>query len=198
MVTAQMGGMAGSQALFVMDVLHINLDEGEGLLRFPRPKGRIKALAALELASVAVAAQDMANRMWGKLHPTPLKTDCQPMSAQARLLGGLQHQFLNLFWGLARGMVGAAGVVVQSLIFLSFIPPHPAAHHLARGMPEACRGADAAGILVCFHKLFIGGAPPFVKIASTNLVTISWRKNICYLPFFRKYVIICAVCGQKQ
>jgi hypothetical protein len=62
-------------------------------------------------ALVAIAAQDMPNRVWGNFYPLPAKVNSEPASAKAGLLASLNHQFLNLFWCFTRGMKWTAGFV---------------------------------------------------------------------------------------
>jgi hypothetical protein len=62
-------------------------------------------------ALVAIAAQDMPNRVWGNFYPLPAKVNSKPASAKAGFLASLNHQFLNLFRRLTGGMMWAAGFV---------------------------------------------------------------------------------------
>jgi hypothetical protein len=67
MVFAQVIPQGRAKGLFVQDVLHICLDEGEGLLHFPCPEGWIEGPTAFTAfwGWVTATAKDMVDGVRG-------------------------------------------------------------------------------------------------------------------------------------
>jgi hypothetical protein len=63
-----------------------SLDVGERLFGFPGPGCGVNDIAVLFPALVAIAAQDMPNRVWGNFYPLPAKVNSESASAKAGFL----------------------------------------------------------------------------------------------------------------
>jgi len=116
--------------LFVQDVLDVRLDEGEGLLHFPCPEGWIEGLAAFAGSlDWVTAAQNVADGVRGDLQFPPLEVKGQPLPAVVCSLASLPTPLLYVRGGLARGVVGPAGIVLKPFLSLCLEAAHPLAYH---------------------------------------------------------------------
>ena len=66
-LATQMGRSLGSQSALIEDILHVGLDQREGLLYFPSPMGGIERLPADAFLGWVMAVQDMADGVWRKV-----------------------------------------------------------------------------------------------------------------------------------
>jgi hypothetical protein len=65
----------GAKGLFIQDIFHIRLDEGEMLLNIPFPEGGIKVIATFAPFSKAIAAEYVTDGVGGDGKTNPLKVD---------------------------------------------------------------------------------------------------------------------------
>ncbi len=65
-LTGEMGGSVCFWGLLITYVFDIGLQEGERLLRVPRPDGGIEAFAWLALLRGSASSQDMPDDVWGE------------------------------------------------------------------------------------------------------------------------------------
>jgi hypothetical protein len=95
-----------SKGLFIQDIFHIRLDEGERLLNIPCPEGRIKVFARFALFNKAMAAEYMADGVGGDGKAHPLKVNGKPITAIACGLAGLDDEHIfQVGFGVGNGGV---------------------------------------------------------------------------------------------
>jgi len=126
----------GTESFLVQDILHIDLDEAEGGLFLPSPKGRVERFAPSATSSDdAMAAQDMADGMRRDNESLPLQVEGQAFSSVVGSLTDLQHPLFHFRAGLVGRVMGTPGAVSQALLSLFVETADPLAHHQA----EVCQ-----------------------------------------------------------
>jgi len=123
----------------------------EGFLHFPCPEGWTEGLVpcssiawnlfpcsiyytglaafAPSFGWVTATTEDVADGVGGDLQSSPLEVKGKPLPAVACSLAGLPNTFLYLRRGLAGGVVGPAGTVLEPLLSLCLEATHPLAYH---------------------------------------------------------------------